>query len=121
MNYENIQIKVGGVLLPPPISLDYSYEDIDVDSQRNTKDAVMNRNVLRENVLKISLVYAIDDVESVSTVMKAITPKNFEVEFFDILSNSKKIKKMYAGPKTMQILCLNGIWVKSFKFNLTEC
>lgn len=120
MSYENIQIVVDGVILPSPIDMSYGLEDLDADSERDTKTAILDRNVVRQNMFKVSLVYGIDDTVTISKVLKAITPKQFNVELFDIVNNKRTTKNMYASSKSLQFIVNNGVWVKGFKFNLVE-
>ena len=120
MNYEDIMIKANGVVLPAPISIDYSLEDLDADSERDVNTGRLSRNRIRSDVFKLSVTYAMDDVATVSKVLKAISPATFSVELYDLKSGNRVVKTMYAGPKSMQMICNNGVWVKGLKFNLTE-
>ena len=120
MNYDNIKIKVNGVILPPPVKLDYSLEDLDADSERDVNTGTLDRNRIRSDILKVSLSYSMNDVSTVSSVLKTISPATFTVEIFDIKNNSSTKKTMYAGPKSFQVLCIDGVWIKALKFNLME-
>lgn len=120
LNYENMKIKINGVELPAPVQMDYNLEDLDVDSERDVKSAVLDRNRARAELYKIPLAYALNDVETVSTVLNMIHPETFDVEIFDIMTLKRKTIKMYAGPKSMQFVLCDNIWVKALKFNLVE-
>lgn len=120
MEYKNIEIKANGVILPPPVSIDLNLEDIDADSERDVKSAILDRNRIRSDVHKLSLAYGLNDLDTVSTVLQAISSATFEVELFDIKANERVTKKMYAGPKSMQFVYANQVWVKALKFNLIE-
>lgn len=120
MNYKDIVIKANGVVLPAPISLEYSLEDLDADSERDVNTGRLNRNRIRSDVFKLSLTYGMDDMATVSKVLKAISPPTFSVELYDIKNGNRVVKTMYAGPKSMKMICINGVWGKGFKFNLTE-
>ena len=120
MDYSKIKIKINGVELPAPVSIDYSLEDIDIDSQRDVKSGVLDRNRQRDNMYKISIAYDIKDVETVSNVINMISPETFNVEIFDILTLTRKTYIMYAGPKSMQFISQGGVWIKGLKFNLVE-
>ena len=120
MSFKNFEIKVNGVVLPAPIDLDYSLEDLDADSERDVKSGVLDRNRVRSDVFKLSLTYGYDDLATISKVLQAISPATFNVELFDIKSNKRVTKKMYAGPKSTKLICNNGVWLKGTKFNLTE-
>lgn len=120
MDYSNIKLKINGVELPAPVSIDYSLEDIDVDSERDVQSGILDRNRQRENVYKISLSYDVSDIETVSQVINMVSPETFSVEVFDILTLERKTKTMYAGPKSMQFMSHGGVWIKALKFNLVE-
>ena len=120
MGFETLKIIVNGVELPAPINMDYNFEDLDVDSERDVKNAKLSRNRIRADVMKVSLVYGIDDTATVSQVLKAISSETFSVELFDVKENKRTTKIMYAGPKTMQMVFYNKAWIKGLKFNLVE-
>ena len=61
-----------------------------------------------------------DDMATVSKVLKTISPSTFDVELYDIKNGNRVLKTMYAGPKSIKMICSNGVWVKGLKFNLTE-
>lgn len=120
MNYENIKIKANGVVLPAPISMELNLEDLDADSERDVHRGILDRNRIRSDVFKLSLSYGLNDMANVATVLKAISPAIFDVELYDVKSGTRTTKKMYAGPKSMQFICNEGVWIKGLKFNLTE-
>ena len=120
MDFETLKIVVNGVELPAPISIDYNLEDLDADSARDAKSAELSRNRIRADVMKVSLIYGIDDTATVSHVLKAISSETFSVELFDVKENKRTTKKMYAGPKSMQLVLYKGVWIKGLKFNLVE-
>lgn len=120
MNYENIKIKADGVVLPAPINLDINLEDLDADSERDVASGVLGRNRIRSDVYKVSLTYGIDDVENVKKVLEATSKETFPVELFDVKTCTRKTKTMYAGAKSMQYICNNGVWIKGLKFSLIE-
>lgn len=120
MNYQNIEIKVNGEVLPAPVDLEYSLEDLDADSERDVKNGTLDRNRIRSDVFKLSLTYGLDDIDTLSKVLKIISPATFPVELFDIKNNKRVTKTMYAGPKSTKMICNNGVWLKGTKFNLTE-
>lgn len=120
MSYSNIKIKINGADIPAPVSLDYSLEDLDADSERDVNRGILNRNRIRSDVFKLSLTYAMNDLAQTSSILKSISPETFSVELLDVKSNKRVIKTMYAGPKSMQMICNKGVWIKGLKFNLTE-
>ena len=95
MGFETLKIVVNGVELPAPISIDYNLEDLDADSARDAKSAELSRNRIRADVTKVSLIYGMDDTETVSNVLKAISPETFSVELFDVKENKRATKTIY--------------------------
>ena len=120
MSYSDIKIKINGADIPAPISLDYSLEDLDADSERDVSRGILDRNRIRSDVFKLSLTYAMNDLAQTSLLLKTISPATFSVELFDVKNNNRATKTMYAGSKTMQMICNKGVWIKGLKFNLTE-
>ena len=116
----NTDVKVNGVVLPAPISIDYNYEDLDADSERDVNSGVLDRNRIRSDVLKISLTYSMDSPATIATVMQAISAATFTVELLDLKTNTRVTKTMYSGPKSMQMVKYDEAWVKGLKFNLVE-
>lgn len=113
-------IKIKGTVIPAPVSMSISLEDLDADSQRDVSTATLYRNRIRSDVLKISLTYSMDDISDVSNILNLVSDSTFSVEYFDIKSKSRKTTTMYAGPKQFQFVFINGNWVKGLTFNLTE-
>lgn len=116
----NTDVKVNGVVLPAPISIDYNYEDLDADSLRDVNSGKLDRNRIRADVLKVTLTYGVDDINSVSQVLQAISPATFSVELLDLKTGARVLKTMYAGAKSMQMVKYKNVWIKSMKFNLVE-
>lgn len=120
INYDDVKIKIDGIFIPPPTEYNVSLEDIDVDSGRNVKDAIMFRNRLRPDVSKISLTYTLNDTESIAKLLKMIEPESFNVEIYDLKQGKRVTKSFYAGPKSFNLICIDRVWVKGFKVNLIE-
>ena len=118
--YENIKLKINGEELPSPIQMDYELSDLDKDSQRDIQTLRMHRNRGLADVIIISLVYGLNDLSTISKVLKAIEPENFEVELHDLKENERVTKTMYASSKTAQFVVSNGVWIKGLKFKLVE-
>lgn len=114
------RIVINGVELPSPVDLNYSLEDIDVDSKRDVKNAKMRRNRIRKDAVKLSISYSISSLEEVSLVLNTIEPSSFNVEYYDLKEGKRVTKEMYAGTKTFRPIAVSGNWIQGFKFNLTE-
>ena len=116
----NSDLIVNGVLLPSPVSIDYSLEDVDADSKRDVKKAKMNRNRIRKDVVKLSIVYSINSLEEVSLVLNTIESTSFNVEYYDLKEGKRITKEMYAGAKNFRPINVGGHWIQGFKFSFTE-
>jgi len=118
--YENIKLKINGEELPSPIQMDYELSDLDINSQRDIQTLRMHRNRGLLDMVSISLVYGLNDLTTISKILKAIEPENFEVELHDLKENLRATKTMYASSKQAQFVVNNGAWVKGLKFKLVE-
>lgn len=123
ITYEDIKIKVNGALLPTPTNFSFSYEDLDSDkSLRDIKRGVLHRVRIREDVLKISLTYTLDELDTISKIMKMIELKDFNVETVDIKTSKRKTYKMYCSKKKFQLISIGrGVYAKGFSIDFTEC
>ena len=118
--YENIKLKINGEELPSPIQMYYELLDLDINSQRDTQTLRMHSNRGLSDMVSISLVYGLNDLTTISKILKAIEPENFEVELHDLKENARATKTMYASSKTAQFVVSNGVWVKVLKLKLIE-
>lgn len=123
IDYEQIKIKINGVVLPVPTTWQLSYEDLDSeDSLRDVKHGVMHRMRIRNDVLKISLGYTLEDMEIVSQVMRMLSPAEFTVETLDIKTLQRKSFTMFCNKKKLKAIPVgNGIYSQGYSFDLTEC
>lgn len=123
VSYEDVKPVINGILLPPPTKFDLSWGDLDSpNSLRDIKRGVLRREVIRSNVLKISFAYNVEELATLSTVLKLCRKKVVQVEAFDIESMTRKTYNMYIStPKTSLIAVGNNIFSKGFAFDLTEC
>lgn len=117
-----VRIKVNGVLLPTPSEINVSYEDLDSeDSTRNLIDGVLDRSVIRYGVMKIELVFLLNDRSNMAMIMNQIKPKHLNVELYDWMNQVIATKQMYAGPKKFGIVRANGKFKgQGLQFSLTE-
>jgi len=100
--------------------MDYELSDLDINSQRDIQTLRMHRNRGLLDMVSISLVYGLNDLTTISKILKAIEPENFEVELHDLKENLRATKTMYASSKQAQFVVNNGAWVKGLKFKLVE-
>lgn len=123
ITYEQARPTVGGTPLPAPTTWNMSYEDLDSDkSLRDIKRGKLKRVRIRSNVLKISLGYTLNDLETISKVFDMIDPVSVMVEVLDIKTLKRKTFEMYCSKKKLQFISVGGgMYSKGFAIDLTEC
>ena len=94
--------------------------DEDVDSGRNTKDGIMYRNRIRDDMHKITLTYDTDEPSDISKLLQLINPETFLVEIFELKTMKRVVKEFYAGNKSYSFTCVGHTWIKGFKVSLVE-
>ena len=122
LNKEDIKLTVNGYALPSPVSLSFSYEDLDKDSGRDIKTQTMHRNRLRANILKLSVEYGIDDSATVSTILGLVTNKTFTLTYPDPATGKTKSGTFYTGSRSGSFAVTgSGVIIKTLKFDMIEC
>lgn len=94
-------IKVNGVALPTPSDDGYSISrsDLDGSSTGRGEDGIMFRDRVREGVYKIELKWHLT-MTQLKSVVTAIKPDSFTVEFYDMTTCAYVTRKMYAGDRS---------------------
>lgn len=123
MNYEKIKIKIDGINLPAPTTFSINLEDLDSgESLRDVKKGVLSRLRVRNDVLKISLGYSMEDLTTISKIINMVKPVSFNVETLDIHTLERKTFKMYCSKKKYQYIVVGkGIYAKGLAIDITEC
>lgn len=122
LNKEDIKLTVNGTALPSPVSLSFSYEDLDKDSGRDIKTQTMHRNRVRANVMKLSVEYGIQDATEVASVLSLVTAKTFTLTYPDPATGTTKSGTFYTGSRSGSFAVTgSGVIIKTLKFDLIEC
>lgn len=98
-------IKVDGTALPTPLADGYtiSRSDLDGSATGRGEDGVMFRDRVREGVYKIDLKWHLS-MDELSSVVRAISPASFTVEFFDLTTCAFVTRTMYAGDRSGSVV-----------------
>lgn len=98
-------IKVNGQALPTPTADGFSISrsDLDGSSTGRGEDGIMFRDRVREGIYKIELTWQLS-MNDLKTVVSALTPDSFTVEFFDITTCSYVTRTMYAGDRGGKVI-----------------
>lgn len=98
-------IKVNGQALPTPTADGFSISrsDLDGSSTGRGEDGIMFRDRVREGIYKIELTWQLS-MNDLKTVVSALTPDSFTVEFFDITTCSYVTRTMYAGDRSGKVI-----------------
>lgn len=119
---EVVRFKIDGVLIPTPSETNITYEDLDSeDSTRNLITGVLERSVIRYGVMKIDLIFLLQDKPNIATILNAVKPKHIVVEAYDWQNQLIETKKMYATSRKLGVVWSNGKYKgKGLQFSLIE-
>lgn len=96
-------IQINGTAIKTPSSFQYTRSDLDVDSYRD-----LNGNLVRNRVaVKVQLTLTWNagaiDVQSMSTLLKAMDDVFFQVTYFDIHDGAMRTGTFYVSDRTAQM------------------
>ena len=122
MNYTDIDIIIDGVRLPSPVSVEFSYEDLDSeDSLRDVKTGTMHRARIAHDKLSLSIEYGLNSPEDLQLVLQALSPVQFTLNWMDFHTLQRKNYTCYCAKKQPKLICAGGVWINGLKFTITEC
>lgn len=112
-------IKIDNELIPTPSDLSVGIMDLS-KAERNARGTMIIERIATKRKLELSWKYL--DKDTLSHLLKLISPVFFNVEYIDPESNSLKTGVFYSGDRNMGALDFkNGIVrYKDIKFNLVE-
>ncbi len=122
MNYQDIKIIANGQELPAPISIDTELSDLDADTSiRSITTGTLRRNVIRTNILKLTLKYGLQEMARVQEILMHLPAPNFPVTLYDVKTGERAEKTMYAGNRKFSYkVAGSSIMVDGLSFSLTE-
>lgn len=115
-------ITVDGVGLPEPTSLRLPEFDLDSESTGRNELGVLQRDRIRQGVLKCELEWKMITTAQLASIKSAIAPDKIAVSFPSDLGI--ETKNMYAGDRTIDLVNYKGSDANKLRwnisFNLTE-
>lgn len=112
-------IKVGGTALPDPAELSVGVMDIS-KAERNANGFMMIERIATKRKLELKYAYVTDT--ELKTILQALSPAFFTVEYIDPIANSVQASSFYCGDRNVGYVDYrNGIpRYKDLTFNLIE-
>lgn len=112
-------IVINGVDIPTPSSFSIGIQDLS-NAERNANGTMIIERVATKR--KIELAWEFLTREQISTILNAVNPVFFNVEYIDPLLGDIKNGTFYSGDRSMALIDFrNGIpRYKDIKFNLVE-
>lgn len=98
-------IQIDGVSLPPVTTYRVTLSDADGSNSGRAENAVMTRDRVRENIVKIELGWTCISTDEMSSIINRVTPAEFSVRYF---FGTMHDAVMYAGDKTIELKVTAG-------------
>lgn len=115
-------IVIDGIDMPEPTSLKLPEFDLDSEGTGRNELGVVQRDRIRQGVLKCELEWKKINSSQFATIKSAIAPEKIKVRFLEDLGIG--LKDMYAGDRTIELVSYKDsnanklLW--NISFNLTE-
>lgn len=112
-------VKVGGTALPDPTELTVGVMDIS-KAERNANGFMMIEKIATKKKLELKYAYVTDS--ELKTILQALSPLFFTVEYIDPVENAVRGASFYCGDRNVGYVDYrNGIpRYKDLTFNLIE-
>lgn len=122
MDYQNIKIIANGMELPAPTSIESELSDLDADTTiRSVTTGTLRRNVIRSDVLKMTLKYGMQEIAQVQKILACLPAPNFSATLFDMKSGKREVKTMYVGNRKFTYKVAGSVvMVDGLSFSLIE-
>lgn len=91
-------IVVNGVALPNPTSYKVKLSDLDSEATTRNTEGYLLRDRVRANVYRIDVAWIVTKSDYI-TIVEALAPEKFTVQFFDSSSATTKTAQMYASDR----------------------
>ncbi len=96
-------VLINGKEIKCPSSFGYTRSDLDVDSYRDINGNLVRNRVAVKVQLSLTWKAGAMDVQSMSTLLKAMDDVFFQVTYFDIHDGGMRTATFYASDKTAQM------------------
>ena len=101
--WNNFNLRVDGVVIPPPSAYTFEEADLTANSTRNAA-GYASWDVVRQNVGNLTLTWERLDGERLRAVALAIrSKKSFRVTFFNPLTGGHETREFYAGNRSAEL------------------
>jgi hypothetical protein len=112
-------VKIGGTALPDPTELSVGVLDIS-KAERNANGYMMIEKIATKKKLELKYAYVTDS--ELKTILQALSPLLFTVEYIDPVENNLRTSSFYCGDRNVGYVDYrNGIpRYKDLTFNLIE-
>lgn len=112
-------ISIEGVNIPGVTSYKVELSDLDSENTTRSESGYMTRDVIRQNIAKISLACRLNDTQ-VNTVTSLLYPKSFSATFRAPTDTGYKTATMYAGNRTLSLVADSSPPLWDLSVNLIE-
>lgn len=115
-------ILINGKEIKCPSSFNYTRQDFDLESGRSITGEMCRQRVCTKVALELTWNSGAMDVQSMSTLLKAVDDVFFQVTYFDIHDGAMRTSTFYVGDRTGQMYSyINGVPVfNQISFRLIE-
>ena len=96
-------IKINNKEIKCPSSFQYTRSDLDVDSYRDINGNLVRNRISTKVQLTLTWKAGAMDVDSMSTLLKAMDDVFFQVFYFDVHDGAMRTATFYASDKTAQM------------------
>lgn len=97
MDYNPIR-DIGGILVPPPFTVNFTISDVSAPNAGRTESAYMNKNRIGQ-ALALDLQWEKMEAETLSRLLILFDEEYFDVTYLDPKYNTYKTREFYAGDR----------------------
>ena len=114
-------LKVNGVFIPDPSSLQWGIQSVSDQNAGRTTDGKMHVNLITRK-RKLELEWHGVSFAVTSEILQAVNPETFSVTYHDALTNSNLTKTFYVGDRTAMVYSYSDGYKRyqNVAFNIIE-
>ena len=101
-------LKINGVELPSPSKYKVKISDLDSEATTRNSEGYLIRDRVRAGVYRIDVSWEALTHSDYLTVVNALSPAKFTVEFWDPNSATAQTAQMYAGDRDAELVYKSG-------------